>query len=138
HGFRAAAQIGLVQAALDPALAVGQLPTYDGFHSKLLGGGGRERGGTPSQTTKNAGGFRVFSCLGRSGPAGVRFLKDQSSDSFLPGSNRTIRMSCRTHLVLEPSGRTFRSSDEMRRGAQIPSRVRLISWSRCEWYTTPR
>src|SRR6516162_10805152 len=60
HGFRAAAQIGLVQAALDPALAVGQLPTYAGFHSKLLGGGSPERDGTPSQTTKTPEDFEFF------------------------------------------------------------------------------
>ena len=36
HGLVAAAQVGLVEAAFDPALAVGQLPAYLGVHSKSL------------------------------------------------------------------------------------------------------
>src|SRR5436305_14528080 len=60
HGLRAAAQVGPVQTAFDATFAVGQFPSYDRFHSKLLGGGGRERGGTPSQTTKTPGDFEFF------------------------------------------------------------------------------
>src|SRR6202035_2246512 len=36
HGLGATTQILLVQSALDPALAVGQLSSYAGFHSKSL------------------------------------------------------------------------------------------------------
>ena len=36
HGLGATAQVGLVQARLDAALAVGQFLAYDGFHSKSL------------------------------------------------------------------------------------------------------
>jgi hypothetical protein len=36
HGLGAAAEILLVQSALDPALAVGQFSSYAGFHSKSL------------------------------------------------------------------------------------------------------
>src|SRR6516225_10389872 len=36
HGFGTAAEVGFVEAALDAALAVGQFPAYDRFHSKSL------------------------------------------------------------------------------------------------------
>jgi hypothetical protein len=39
HGLRAAAQVRSVQTAFDTALAVGQFPSYDRFHSKPLARG---------------------------------------------------------------------------------------------------
>jgi hypothetical protein len=60
HRAGATAQVAFVQAALEAALAVGQLPSYDRLHSKLLDAGGGEEGGIPSQTTKTAGIFEFF------------------------------------------------------------------------------
>jgi hypothetical protein len=53
----AARTVGLVEAALETALAVAQLPAYLGFHLKSLGVERGFRAVANHETPENAGGF---------------------------------------------------------------------------------
>jgi hypothetical protein len=64
----AAAEVGLVQAAVDAPLAVGQLPAYLGFHLKSLGSSTGAMAGTTMKPLKTPGDFKFFRISPRQGP----------------------------------------------------------------------
>ena len=70
-----AAPLGWVEAALDAALALRQLGSYLGVHSKSFLGTWLEKSAT-LQTPRKSQGFRVFSKKTPAGHRRVRLVKD--------------------------------------------------------------
>jgi hypothetical protein len=62
------AEVGLVQAALDSALAVSQLLAYSRFHLKSLRGTMGVMVGTTMKPRKTPRDFKFFKILRRQGP----------------------------------------------------------------------